>query len=181
MRGVDFLFVVIPDNDPPVPDTLWGLLYRTEKALGRILMEAGFRVFRSGTWSDEKERHIFVYELESITLPPTVKKMGPPVRLIKESEDFLNSYLDSPNLISGPGIEGGKWWVEVKRKHEFTKSYLRKNISSGCEELGVPKRMADLLRKDGRVLINEEIMPEYNGEFSTFLNGFLRGRPDWLG
>ncbi len=43
-RGSDFLFIVIPDKDPPVPDTLWGLLYRTERALGRTLAERGFKV-----------------------------------------------------------------------------------------------------------------------------------------
>ena len=180
-RGVDVLFVIIPDADPPVPDTLWGQLYRTEKALGRALSERGLRVFRSGTWSDEVERHIFTYELESIALPPVVKKIGPPVRLIKDSEDFLNNYIGSPDLVSGPGIEGGKWWVEVGRKHTVTRAYLRRALSTGCEELGVPKRVADLLRGGGKVLINEEIESEYSGEFPAFLEGFLKGRPDWLG
>jgi tRNA nucleotidyltransferase (CCA-adding enzyme) len=180
-RGVDVLFVVVADSDPPVPDTLWGQLYRTAKALERALAERGFRVFRSDTWSDEAERHIFAYELESIALPPVVKKVGPPVRLVKDSEDFLSNYMGSPDLISGPGIEGGKWWVEVRRKHKFTRSDLRSVPSSGCEELGVPKRVADLLRGGGKVLINEEIESEYSGTFPVFLEGFLRGRPDWLG
>ncbi len=180
-RGIDVLFVVIPDADPPVPDTLWGQLYRTEKALGRALAERGFKVFRSGTWSDEAERHIFAYELESIALPPVVKKVGPPVRLVKDSDDFLSNYMGSPDLVSGPGIEGGKWWVEVGRKNKFTRAYLGRALSSGCEEFGVPKRVADLLRGGGKVLINEEIEPEISGEFPAFLEGFLRGRPDWLG
>lgn len=180
-RGVDVLFVVIPDGDPPVPDTLWGQLYRTEKALGRALGEKGFKVFRSGSWSDEATRHIFVYELESIALPPVVKKVGPPIRLHKESGDFLTTYIGSPELVSGPGVEGGKWWVEVKRKHVFTHTYLRKALADGYAELGVPKRLADLLGEDGDVYINEEIEGELRGEFPKFLEGFLRGRPDWLG
>jgi tRNA nucleotidyltransferase (CCA-adding enzyme) len=180
-RGTDVLFVVIPDDDPPVPDTLWGQLYRTEKALGRALGERGFKVFRSGSWSDEAKRHIFVYELESIALPPVVKKVGPPVRLSKDSGDFLRTYIESPELVSGPGIEGGKWWVEVKRKHVFTLPYLRKTLADGYEELGVPKRLADLLKQNGEVYINEEIAVELKGEFPRFLEVFLRGRPDWLG
>jgi tRNA nucleotidyltransferase (CCA-adding enzyme) len=180
-RGIDVLFVVIPDSDPPVPDTLWGQLYRTEKALGRALAERGFKVFRSGTWSDEAKRHIFAYELESIALPPVVKKVGPPVRLVKDSYDFLSNYMSSPDLVSGPGIEGGKWWVEVGRKHKFTRADLGRALSSGCEEHGVPNRVADLLRSGGKVLINEEIESEYSGAFPDFLEGFLRGRPDWLG
>jgi tRNA nucleotidyltransferase (CCA-adding enzyme) len=180
-RGVDVLFVIIPDADPPVPDTLWGQLYRTEKALGRVLSEWGLRTFRSGTWSDETERHIFTYEIDSIVLPPVVKKVGPPVRLIKDSEDFLSNYIGSPDLVSGPGIEGGKWWVEVDRKHKFTRAYIRSVLFTGCEELGVPKRVADLLRGGGKVLINEEIESEYSGEFPAFLEDFLKGRPDWLG
>ncbi len=162
-RGTDVLFVVIPDDDPPVPDTLWGQLYRTEKALGRALGERGFKIFRSGSWSDEAKRHIFVYELESISLPPVVKRVGPPVRLPKESGDFLQTYIESPELVSGPGIEGGKWWVEVKRKHVFTRTDLRKALANGYEELGVPKRLADLLKQNGEVYVNEEIVGELHG------------------
>jgi tRNA nucleotidyltransferase (CCA-adding enzyme) len=180
-RGVDILFVVVQDSDPPVPDTLWGQLYRSEKALGRALTERGFNVFRSGTWSDEASRHIFTYELESVALPPVVKKVGPPVHLVKESGDFLSNYIGSPDLVSGPGIEGEKWWVEVRRKHKFNRADLGSALSSGCEKFGVPNRVADLLRLSGKVLINEEIESEYSGDFLAFLEGFLRGRPDWLG
>lgn len=179
-RGSDLLFVVIRDEEPPVPDTLWGQLYRTEKALGRALGERGFKVFRSGSWSDEASRHIFVYELESIALPPLIKKVGPPVRLQKDSRDFLGTYMNSPDLVSGPGIEGGKWWVIVKRKHVFTRTYLRKALADSYEELGVSKRLADLLGEGGDVFINEEVEGELREGFPAYLAGFLRGRPDWL-
>ena len=179
-RGSDLLFIVIRDEGPPVPDTLWGQLYRTEKALGRALGERGFKVFRSGTWSDEASRHIFVYELESIALPPLIKKVGPPVRLQKDSRDFLGTYLESPDLVSGPGIEGGKWWVIVKRKHVLTRTYLRKVLVDNYEELGVSKRLADLLGESGDIFINEEVEGELRGGFSGYLADFLCGRPDWL-
>ncbi len=179
-RGADVLFVVIPDEEPPVPDTLWGQLYRTEKALGRALVERGFKIFRSASWSDEGERHVFVYELESIALPPIVKRVGPPVKLVKDSENFVGAYMDSPDTVSGPGIEGGKWWVEVKRRHTFTRATLRDMLAMGCEELGVSKRLAAMLRERGTVLINDEIEGQMRGEFPQFLDAFLRGRPDWL-
>jgi len=179
-RGSDILFILIPDDDPPVPDSLWGQLYRVERALGRVLAERGFRVLRSATWSDEEKRHIFIYELEAITLPPMIKKVGPPVRLVKDSENFLETYRRSPDKVSGPGIDGGKWWVEVKRRHVFSSSFLRDALGIGCEESGVPKRLADLLRANGSVLINEEIECQLDGRFPSFLDGFLRGGPDWL-
>ncbi len=180
-RGVDVLFVHVPDCDPPVPDTLWGQLYKAEKAFGRALGERGFKVLRSASWSDEEKRHIFVYEIESMVLPPVVKKMGPPVSLLKDSKDFLNTYLGSPEVVSGPGIERGKWWVEVKRKNALSRVYLEKTLVNDCEEHGVPKRLATILRKHGSVMINDEIEAQLTGRFTLFLEGFLRGRPDWLG
>jgi tRNA nucleotidyltransferase (CCA-adding enzyme) len=179
-RGSGIIFVVIRDEEPPVPDTLWGQLYRCEKAFGRIFGERGFNVFRSGTWSDEVSRHIFTYELESITLPPLVKKMGPPVRLERESDDFLRTYIRSPDLVSGPGIKGGKWWVVVRRRHLFTHTQLREVLMDASESIGVPKRLASLLEEHGRVYISEEIEGELKGGFPEWLAGFLSGRPDWL-
>jgi tRNA nucleotidyltransferase (CCA-adding enzyme) len=180
-RGVDVLFIHVPDCDPPVPDTLWGQLYKTEKAFSRALGVRGFKVLRSASWSDEEKRHIFIYEIESMALPPVVKKMGPPVSLLRDSKDFLNTYLGSPEVVSGPGIERGKWWVEVKRKNAFTHVYLKKTIVMDCEELGVPRRLAVILRKHGSVMINDEIEAQLTGRFTMFLENFLRGRPDWLG
>ena len=179
-RGSDVLFVVVPDGDPPVPDTLWGQLHRAEKALGRTLSEKGFKVLRSATWSDEAKRHIFVYELESIVLSPVIRKVGPPVRLVRDSENFIETYRRSMDRVSGPGIEGGKWWVEVRRRNTFSRSYLREILGADCEESGVPNRLADLLRVGGLVLVNEEIDEQLEGGFPLFLDGFLRGRPDWL-
>jgi len=180
-RGVDVLFIHVPDNNPPVPDTLWGQLYKTEKAFSRALGERGFKVLRTASWSDEEKRHIFIYEIESMTLPPVVKKMGPPVSLLKDSKDFLNTYLGSPEVVSGPGIERGKWWVEAKRKSTFTRVYLKKTLVMDCEELGVPRRLAAMLSKHGSVMINDEIEAQLTGRFTLFLESFLRGRPDWLG
>jgi tRNA nucleotidyltransferase (CCA-adding enzyme) len=180
-RGVDVLFVHIPDCDPPVPDTLWGQLYKTEKALGRVLGERGFKVLRSASWSDEEKRHIFVYEIESLVLPPVVKKMGPPVSLLKDSQNFLNTYIDSPEVVSGPGVEGRRWWVEVKRKNAVSRIDLKETLLSDCEEWGVPKRFAAILRKHGSVMINDEIGALLTRRFTLFLEDFLRGRPDWLG
>jgi tRNA nucleotidyltransferase (CCA-adding enzyme) len=180
-RGVDVLFIHVPDCDPPVPDTLWGQLYKTEKAFSRALGVRGFKVLRSASWSDEEKRHIFIYEIESMALPPVVKKMGPPVSLLRDSKDFLNTYLGSPEVVSGPGIERGRWWVEVKRKNAFTHVYLKKTIVMDCEELGVPRRLAVILRKHGSVMINDEIEAQLTGRFTMFLENFLRGRPDWLG
>ena len=180
-RGVDVIFVHVPDRDPPVPDTLWGQLYKTEKAFGRALGERGFKVLRSATWSDEEKRHIFVYEIESMVLPPVVKKMGPPVSLLKDSKDFLNAYMGSQEVVSGPGIEGGRWWVEVKRKNALSRVDLKKTLVRDCEEHGVPKRLAAILRKHGSVMINDEIEAQLTGRFTSFLEDFLRGRPDWLG
>jgi hypothetical protein len=100
---------------------------------------------------------------------------------LKDSKDFLNTYLGSPEVVSGPGIERGKWWVEVKRKNALSRVYLEKTLVSDCEEHGVPKRLATILRKHGSVMINDEIEAQLTGRFTLFLEGFLRGRPDWLG
>jgi len=180
-RGTNTLFIVIPDPAPSVPDTLWGQLHRTEKALGRALTDRGFNVFRTAAWSDEATRHILIYEIESVALPPVMKRIGPPVRLAKDSEDFLSRYMGSPDLVAGPGVEGGKWWVEVKRERFLTMAGLKSAIVGGYEELGVPKHLAELIEDGGAVYVNSDVAPELRGDFPAFLDAFIRGRPDWLG
>jgi tRNA nucleotidyltransferase (CCA-adding enzyme) len=178
-RGTDLVFVAVKNEDPPVPDTLWGQLFKAEKSLKRSLGEKSFQVLRSATWSDERERYIHVFELESNKLSQTVKKIGPPVYLPQDSNDFVAKYTDS-ETISGPGIEGAKWWVEVKRKNLDAQLFLKELLKTGAQEIGIPKQLSKKIIMEGEVFLNSEIEPHLRNGFIEFLYKFLSGRPDWL-
>ena len=179
-HGFDLVFLVVGDGEPEVPDVLWGQLYKSERALVAALKEAGFVVVRSRTWSDEASRHVFFFEIESATLPDSVKNKGPPVRMQEGSLRFLDAHVGSDETISGPWVEGNCWWVVTERGVKDAGAALGAFLVDGGRGVGVSRGIAEKVSRGFRILRGGEVKETMTPDFSIFIHGFLRGRPVWL-
>ena len=179
-HGFDLVFLVVGDGEVEVPDVLWGQLYKSERALVAALREAGFSVVRSGVWSDEASRHVFVFELESAILPAFVRRMGPPVRMVKGGRRFLEAHAGSEETVSGPWVEGDRWWVVVRRGERGAGATLGSFLVDGGRGVGVSRRIAERVSRGFSVLLAGEVEEVVTPDFAAFMDGFLRGRPGWL-
>jgi len=179
-RGSNILFVSVLDDDADVPDVLWGQLYKAERAFSNLLVEKGFSLIRSGIWSDETSRHILVFELEAAVLPELVRFRGPPVELAEDSDRFLRAHLGAEATVSGPWIEGRRWWVEKRRRQRDARLLLERALRDGGVGTGVPRRLSLKIARGLQVLLDDEISAHLAGGFARYMDRFLKGRPDWL-
>ncbi len=180
-RGSAFIFLKF-DSGRVVPDILWGQLYKSLKAVRRLIRQHDFNVLRSGVWSDEKTTNIFLFELESPVLPLVKRHLGPPLEKKEECVRFLNKHLGSERTISGPFIEKDRWIVEVRRAYTDIVSLIRDELKDGGRKIGIANTVSKALAKEFDVLVNEEITGLYmsNREFAKFLTEYLKGKPTWL-
>jgi tRNA nucleotidyltransferase (CCA-adding enzyme) len=150
--------------------------------LRKLVQLNDFKILRELAWSDEEELSMFVFELEHCCISAVKKHLGPPLEKEKECEKFVTKYSRSPDLVSGPYVEDGRWVVLVRRKFTDACELLKEKLKDGGRNAGVADGISHILRKGFRVLVNEEIVPIYerNSKFATFLTGFLSGRPGWL-
>jgi len=174
--GFDLIFIVFKGGEK-VPDVLWGQLYKTSRALKRLLTQNDFQVFKSAVWSDEKEVNTLVFGLESRIIPPSKRHLGPPVDS-KEATSFVEKYAEGCAAVIGPWAEGGRWVVVVRRRHVDAASLLRESLRNGGRGVGVADGLTEEIR-EAEVYVNREILDLYssNREFARFLTDFLRGRP----
>lgn len=164
------------------PDILWGQLRKSLNAIKMSLEQNDFKVIKSGIWSDEKKQAVFVFKLESCDLPPSKKHMGPPV-ISNRSFDFLSKHLASDRTVSGPWIEGGRWYVEIKRKKTNVREYLRELLEKdGGKSIGVSADISNEIKNSFQLIVNEEILDLYQSrkDFAVFLTEFVIGQPLWL-
>lgn len=176
-RGSNLLFIIT--KCPKVhSEILWGQLYRSLEGLKKLILNFDFEIVNCDVWSDEKELIIFIFELENSTLPSIKRHVGPPVYIQNEVKNFLNKYLNSPIVFSGPKIEDYRWVVYIKRKYTDIKQLLSEKIFTA--------RLGDLIKsslKEKCVIIeNEEITKLYNSnnDFSVYLTNYLKGAYPWL-
>jgi len=180
-RGSDTVFLQFGGIDAVV-DVLWSQLYKTERSLCNLLKANDFRVTRSASWSDEETFNVIVLELERARLSSVRSRFGPPVSREAESRSFLEKHLGARETASGPRIEGDRWVVERTRRYTEAATLIRESLRDGGKSIGVANRISPVLRKNFKVLLNEEIESSCRNRrgLALFLTEYLRGRPSWL-
>jgi len=180
-RGSAIIFLTFEKVDA-VPDILWGQLYKSKRSLHKLIQLNDFSVLRDTPWSDEKTINMFIFELEQRFISLVKKHLGPPLEKKNECEKFLLKYMKSPNTVSGPYIEDGRWVVEIRRKYTDVVVLLKDKLGDGGRSTGVAEQISKKLLKGFQIFVNEEIIGVYkkNSEFAKFLTEFLSGKPKWL-
>lgn len=180
-RGTSLIFIKT-GAIKAVPDVLWGQLYKSQKALTKIIKQFDFNILRSDVWSDEKSINIFVFELSSRFLPAVEKHLGPPVEKISDCERFLKKHLKSNSTLSGPMVEEYRLVVERRRRYVDAVELLRDKLKDGGRSLGIASMVSETFRKSFEILVNDEIKKFYssNNDFAKFLTKYLIGKPPWL-
>jgi len=165
-----------------VPDVLWGQLYRSQRAIAKIIRRYGFSLLRDDVWSDEKTAIVFVFELHSRFLPTVEKHLGPPVQKREDCERFLTKHLGSNLTLSGPRIEGDRWVVERKRRFTDVVELLKTNLENEASNTGIASQISKAFLSQLEVWVNHEVKHFYltNPSFALFLTEYLRGKPRWL-
>jgi tRNA nucleotidyltransferase (CCA-adding enzyme) len=180
-RGSQILCVTMGRINAVV-DILWSQLFRTERALTHLLENNDFEIVKSSAWTDERSLSVLVFELASAQLPLSRKHRGPPVSKFAESSSFLSKHFGKADTVSGPWIEGDRWFVQKKRRFVFARAILTSILRGGGRNVGVAPLMVQAFKRNARVLEGDEIgsLLLANHDFARFMRGFLAGRPAWL-
>lgn len=176
--GSDLVFICIRSNNM-VPDVLWGQLYKTAQAFGRLLSQKDFQVLRNVVWSDEHGMNLLIFEMETRTIPLVKKHMGPPADS-DEAKSFIDKYTGK-GVEAGLWIEEGRWYARIQRRHTDVGSLLKENLLEKSANLGISGGLLESA-KATEIYVNTEILPVYRStvEFAMFLTDFLRGKPKWI-
>ena len=179
-RGTDIVFLVVEEDNVDVPDVLYGILYKSRKGIEKAFEMGNFEVLKSGVWSNEVSKHIFIFELQEANIPEVAKHYGPPGRFRKGSIDFIEKYLGSERVVSGPALENDKWFVLKKRKYVDAIDFLKEKLRDGGVGIGVSRPLSFRILKEYKLLLNREIEEYITDDFTLYLHNFLKGRPVWL-
>jgi tRNA nucleotidyltransferase (CCA-adding enzyme) len=175
----NLVFIAVEEGKAEVPDVLWGMIWKSIHAIERQLKGKGFNIVGSSAWSNDETRHILVYEVEDMDLPEVYKHYGPQDYLTVNVEQFKEAYNGRKNLVSGPDLDGDKWFVMLRRKLKGLKEVTAKLLEDGGRRIGVSQKFSIRVLQHHRVLEGEEIESYLMEGFERHMSKFLRGRPYW--
>ena len=181
VRGSAIIFIKF-EGKLTVPDVLWGQLYRSQRALRKIIQQHDFTIIRDDIWSNEKNVNIFIFEIENRFLPNMKRHLGPPLSKKIECENFLQKHVGANSTVSGPRIEHDRWVADVQRKYTDVVKLLKEKLRDNGRNVGVVELVSENINDSLEVLMSNEAMKLYSAylEFSKFLTEYLEGKPKWL-
>jgi tRNA nucleotidyltransferase (CCA-adding enzyme) len=179
VRGSVIVFIKF-EGGAPVPDVLWGQLYRSQRTLRKTIQHHDFTILRDDVWSDEKNLNIFIFEVENRLLPNMRRHIGPPLKNKADCESFLRKHLGSDLTVSGPLIKEGRWVVDIKRKYTDVVKLLKEKL--GERSVGVAELVSASVVTSLDILVNDEVLKLHSvyPEFAKFLTDYLEAKPKWL-
>jgi len=180
-RGSTIVFIKF-EGAVAVPDILWGQLYKSQRALRKIITQQDFKILRVSVWSSEKNLNMFVFEIQNRYIPNMKHHLGPPLQKRLECENFLQKHTGADLTVSGPHIEEGRWVVDVKRRHTDVVKLLKEKLGDGGRREGLAEIVSKAVADSLEVLVNDQVLKLYlaNPEFAKFLTQYLEGKPKWL-
>jgi len=180
-RGSAIVFISFKGGSA-VPDVLWGQLYKSQRALRKLIQEHDFTVLRETVWSNEENLNIFVFEVENRFLPNMKRHLGPPLSKRMSCENFLRKHVGAESTVSGPRIEGGRWVVDVQRRYTDVVKLLNEKLGNSGAGVGLAEFVSKAVSDSLEVMVNDEALKLYSGspEFAKFLTDYLKGKPRWL-
>ena len=166
------LFVLKFRRPKVVDDILWSQMRRTATRIIKLLRENEFEILESSVWSDEKYSYL-IFEMKIWSLPEIQKLVGPPLSSEEHSKEFKGKYKKGRLY-----TEGGRWVVEVKRKHRDFGNLLKDFLSKPQGKLlkeGVRSHIARKMSKGFEVIGSREIEKIIEGdeEFAIFLRKYF--------
>ena len=180
-RGSTIVFIQF-ERVAAVPDVLWGQLYKSQRALRKIITQHDFKILRDNVWSNEKNLNTFIFEIENRYIPDMKHHLGPPLQKRLECENFLRKHVESDLTVSGPRIEEGRWVADVKRRHIDVVKLLKEKLSNGGRHEGIAELGSKAVADSLEILVNDQVLKLYSAypEFAKFLTEYLKGKPRWL-
>jgi len=105
-------------------------------------------------------------------LPETLLHIGPPVKLEKNSKDFLKKWNNDKRVVKGPYEKDGRYFVEIKREYRDIREYL----SSETRNLSLGKDVEKVVKSNYEVLDLDDLLID---DLRSFWTVYLDDKMSW--
>ena len=154
-----------------INENLYPQIRKTVKTIYESASKQGFTI-HDITYHVGREKIYIIIKTDAEPLTETILHMGPPVKLKKNSKDFLKKWQGNSRVVKGPYEKNGRYFVEIKRGYRNLKSYL----SSELKKLSLGKNIEEIVKSNYELLDLKDLLIDELKEFWTV---YLDGKMSW--
>ena len=98
--------------------------------------------------------------------------MGPPVKLKKNADEFIQKWKNNPRTIKKPFEKDKRLYVEIKREYTDIRHLLKEQVKN----LSLGKHIDKIIKKDLNILETKELMTD---NLRVFWTEYLDKKMPW--
>ena len=166
------LFTGVSFKKPDIIDeNLYPQVRKAAKSVWDFCKRNDFIVYDVAYFIGKKEIYLII-KSDKKPLSKTFEHMGPPVKVKKNSEKFLNKWTNHPDVVKGPYEKDGRYFVEIKRQYTEINEYLKENIKN----FSMGKHIDPIINKNYRLIEKKDLLKD---SLKMFWTQYLDKKMSW--
>ena len=154
-----------------IPENLYPQIRKATRSICETSKRYNFTIFDSSFYVDDHNIYIIIKTINE-PLSKTFVHLGPPLKLKKHTNEFLNKWKNDPRVTKKPFEKNNRFYVEIKRDFIELKEFLEYEIKN----LSMGKHLDRIVKKKFTMLELDELLKENLREFWT---EYLDGKMSW--
>ncbi len=156
-----------------IDENLYPQIRKTVRSIWSTCERYDFTVYDIVFHVDNAENNIFiVIKAKDEVLPKTMVHRGPPTKLKKNKEEFIQRWDNDQRVVKKPYEKDERLYVEIKR--EYTK--INDFLANQFKDLSLGKHIDKIVKKNFEILRFEDLLIDNLGTFWTI---YLDGKNSW--
>jgi tRNA nucleotidyltransferase (CCA-adding enzyme) len=166
------VFVGVKLRKPEIiSENLYPQVRKAVRSIRELCEQYEFTII-DATFSVEKTNVYIVLHPKTITLSKTVLHAGPPVMLKKNTDEFIQKWLDNPRTRKKPFEKNKRLYVEIERDYISIQMLLGNQI----KHLSLGKHIDLMIRKGFMIMDHNDLLTE---NLRLFWTMYLDKRMTW--
>lgn len=155
-----------------ITENLYPQLRKASKSIWDVCKRYDFIIYDVMFFIEDLEKKvILIVNTKNEPLSNTFIHNGPPVKLIKNVNEFINKWNGNPRVVKVPFEEKGRIYVELERDYTDIKDFIKNQFNK--LSLG---RHIDEIKKNFKIIDLKDLLKE---ELRIFWTEYLDGKMPW--
>lgn len=156
-----------------INENLYPQIRKACNAIKKASNLEGFTIHDIRFHVDTKSNNIYIIiKTDETPLSETYTHMGPPIKLKKNTQEFIDKWKNHPATLKIPFQKNDRMYVTVKRNYRYLKNYLEENLTN----FSLGKHLDVIISNDYNILTQNELIKP---ELQKFWTEYLEDKKPW--
>ena len=165
-------FIAVKIEKPPIiPENLYPQVRKAVRSIRELCERYDFTILDSRFHINDAVIYMILFP-EKRTISKTMVHMGPPVKLKKNADAFIQRWADNRRTIRKPFEKDRRLYVEIEREYTDIKDLLKEQVKN----LSMGKHIDKIVQKNFTILEREDLLTK---NLYLFWTEYLDNKMSW--